>query len=162
MDRLLFNYHEHFEYIDKHEKKIKEILENNTFLLAATHEKELEKDVQRCFNGHPLSRGGKGGAARNVTDFHRSCAVCCRKIATSDNTSCQGGCEFDICQECSICPKMHQLEVRYKRPWAYENIQCSRCLKDQSDYQVKCGILACDACSYYLCRKCSPRPFRVS
>ena len=45
----MFNFNEHFEFIGKHEARIKEILEDNTQLMALTHEKEMEKDAIRCY-----------------------------------------------------------------------------------------------------------------
>ena len=61
----------------------------------------------------------------------RTCAVCrkewkqsdtkvkCHVICNNRYDDCQN---VDLCTECSLCDEGHLLEVRYQRPWKYENV----------------------------------------
>ena len=127
------------------------------------------KYPMHCYKKHRIRRYEAGCQNRRrskitgqwIETSDRQCVVCDRRWDSKDSAynACSEGCDFDICDRCGCCNEKHLLEIRVARPWVYENVYCNRCRKDQTDYVISCGLLACDECRpFYLCRKCVPRP----
>ena len=139
MEQLVFNRDEHYEYIGGHEKQIEKAHLGNERLIKVTmgREDEVEKEPMQCMMGHnfEMNKGPRYNTF-GVNKETRYCLVCKRgwhfrdvdcHVICSQPKKCD---RADLCPECSLCPQGHVLEIRYKRPWIYENVQCNRCYMD--------------------------------
>ena len=111
---------------------------NNERLINVTmgEDDAIEKEPLKCLKGHDfvLNKGPKLNFYGDKRET-RYCLIC-KKGWYYKDVDCHVICKerdcdtAELCKECSVCPKGHLMNIRYKRPWKYENVQCNRCYMD--------------------------------